>query len=148
MSMGDGRYDNDGKLSMEDTFVKHFMFALDRLQTTWMGPEGGLNQEKFNLQLLYLIRLLPDIRKQEEILRKWGQLQETRVEGLSQSELKVYAGMEVVSEVIRFICDSFELINTDIIGPATSKQYNDSIIEIPDYDDGFKPEVPSKPEVK
>ena len=131
----DNRYDRqEGTISMEDTFVKHFMYALDRLQTCWIN-DTGFNKDKFNLQLLYLVRLLPDKPQQNKILESWGKSQEemmTLMPNLSTGERQAYAGMEVVTELILFVCDAFELINTDITGPATSKQYKDAIIQLPD----------------
>jgi hypothetical protein len=56
------------------------------------------------------------------------------IPGLSDGERQAYAGMEVVTELILFVCDAFELINTDITGPATSKQYKAAIIELPEMD--------------
>ena len=71
----DNRYDRqEGTISMEDTFVKHFMYALDRLQTCWMN-DTGFNEEKFNLQLLYLVRLLPDKEGQRTIMKQWRDIQ-------------------------------------------------------------------------
>jgi hypothetical protein len=133
----DNRYDRqEGTISMEDTFVKHFMYALDRLQTCWIN-DSGFNKEKFNLQLLYLVRLLPDKPQQNKILESWGKSQDEMkalIPGLSDGERQAYAGMEVVTELILFVCDAFELINTDITGPATSKQYKAAIIELPEMD--------------
>lgn len=134
--MSEGRYDrNDGQISMEDTYVKHYMYALDRLQTCWVN-ETGFNAQKFNLQLLYLIRLLPDKKKQREILQNWANLLDdgTQGLGLTQDEIRAYSGMEVVTDLIMFVCDAFELINVDITGPATSKQYEKAHLVLPEFD--------------
>jgi hypothetical protein len=131
---GDNRYDSqEGSVSLEGRFVEHYFRALDSLQTCWNG-DTGFNKEKFNLQLLYLIRLLPDKKKQKDILRQWDEAQDAAKEiaGLTTNERQSYAGMEVVTELVLFVCDAFELINSDITGPATSKQYRDAAVQIPD----------------
>lgn len=119
---------------MEDTFVRHFMYALDRLQSTWSG-DTGLDEKKFNMQLLYLIRILPDRKKQTEIFQQWAKAQDDMAGmDFSKAERKAFAGMEVVTELILFVCDAFELINTDITGPATSKQYQDAVLQLPEME--------------
>lgn len=142
MASGDSRYEKtEGTISMEDTFVRHFMYALDRLQSTWSG-EGGLDEKKFNMQLLYLIRILPNRKKQSEIFKQWDKAQaDMGGMAFSPAERKAFAGMEVVTELIMFVCDAFELINTDITGPATSKQYQDAVLQLPEMDDAEPLEI-------
>jgi hypothetical protein len=79
---------------------------------------------------------LPDRKKQAAILKQWGEAQEEtkQIPGLDPDEVIVYVGMEIVTEIVLFVCDAFELINTDIVGPATSKQYQRATIEIPDME--------------
>jgi hypothetical protein len=136
MASGDSRYEKtEGTISMEDTFVRHFMYALDRLQSTWSG-DSGLDERKFNMQLLYLIRILPDKKKQESIFKQWKEAKDDMGDlPFSEGERRAYAGMEIVTELILFVCDAFELINTDITGPATSKQYQDAVLQLPDMED-------------
>lgn len=126
---------SESVLSLEGILVKSFFVGLDRLQSTWMGEK--FDQKKFNLQLLYLIRTVPDRRTQKRILNNWyNAQQETKnIPGLSNEETSAYVGMEVVTEIIMFICDAFELINSDIVGPATTKQMQRASIEVPDYED-------------
>ena len=134
MPSTDGRYERkEGVLSMESTFVQHFMYALDRLQETWNSPEG-FSKEKFNMQLLYLVRLLPDKPKQKEILSQWSSAKsdiDKIFPSLSESDRQAYAGMEIVTELIIFICDAFDLVHTDIPGPATAKQFEAEATEMP-----------------
>ena len=130
------KYDrsSEGTLSLEEVLVKHFFYSLDTFRSSWHGESGTLNKTQFNLDLLYLIRLLPKKSKQDEILAKWAAAQESMqdIKGVSKDEMIAFVGMEVVTEIVLFICDAFELINEDITGPATSKQYQDQAIEIPD----------------
>ena len=125
--------DSDGVLSLEGILVKSFFIGLDRLQTTWMGE--GFDQKKFNLQLLYLIRTVPDKKRQQKILDDWykAQTETDKIPGLDKNETAAYVGMEVVTEIIMFVCDAFELVNTDITGPATTKQMQRASIDCPDY---------------
>lgn len=133
--MVDSRYDQqDGTVSLEGRFIEHYFRSLDSLQTCWIN-DRGFDPTKFNLQLLYLIRLLPDKGKQQHIMQKWGESQDDvkkLMPGLTDGERQAYTGMEVVTELVLFVCDAFELINSDITGPATSKQYRDAIIQVPD----------------
>lgn len=132
--MPDNRYDQtDGSISLEGRFVEHYFRALDSLQGCW-NNDTGFKKEQFNLQLLYLIRLLPDKNKQKDILEQWGEAQAATklIHNLTEGERQSYAGMEVVTELVLFVCDAFELINSDITGPATSKQYRDAALQVPD----------------
>lgn len=127
--------ESESVLSLEGILVKSFFIGLDRLQSTWMGD--NFDQKKFNLQLLYLIRTVPDKKRQNKILANWYKAQEetNTIPGLDKSETMAYVGMEVVTEIILFVCDAFELINTDITGPATTKQMQRASIEVPDYEE-------------
>jgi len=130
-------YENDpniyGKASLEETIVRHFFYSLDDLKSTWINQDGEFNRDAFNLQILYLIRTLPNREKQKEILDKWFAAQKENIEmgSLSKNEVIAYSGMEVVTEIVMFICDAFKLITTDITGPATGEQYN----EVPNIQD-------------
>ena len=139
--MSDAKYDkSDSSISMEAVYVQHYMLALDRLQSCWTAVDD-FNKDKFNLQLLYLIRLLPNRAKQNEIMAKWQEsLDESKqiMPSLSDRERQAFAGMEIVTELVLFVCDAFELINEDIMGPATSYLVKDPEIELcdPPNDDG------------
>jgi len=131
-----GRYDTaDGKMSMEAVFVEHFMRALDDLRKSWMGADH-FNSAQFNMSLLYLIRVLPNKKRQAEILKQWNEgksdLDKMTDLRLDTAEKQAYSGMEVVTEIILFICEAFELVNFDITGPATTKEYQNAVLEIPD----------------
>lgn len=141
---------DDTELSLEQSYLKVYWRALDNLQTCWMG-EGGFQRDKFNQQLLFLIRLLPDRKTQEKIMQIWskGTIDIKDIEGikLSQDEVSMYAGMEIVTETVLFIGKAFELINEDITGPSTSKEYQRAAIEIPDFIDldNLPPRTPTEP---
>ena len=141
MAGDSGRYDqSEGVVSLEGTLVKHFFLGLDAFQSTWMG-DTGFNKQKFNMQLLYLIRILPDLSVQAKILGNWAKAKEEvevmrqEMPGLEAEEAIAYVGMEVVTEIVMFICNAFELINEDITGPATPTQYQKAATAIPDMPD-------------
>jgi hypothetical protein len=152
MAGSSGSYDSkDGVMTMEGVYVQHYMKAMDKLQEAWMG-EKGFDRDKFNAQLLYLMRLLPDKKKQKEILINWLESKTAHEQmGLSANETQMFSGMEVVTEVVLFVCQAFELVNEDIIGPATAKQYQNAAIVLPEMPTeqekaldkliGIKPEV-------
>jgi hypothetical protein len=118
------------------------MFALDRLQSCWINETHTFLQKPFNLQLLYLIRILPDKEQQKKILKQWNdtitEAQEL-MPSLEKGEHQAYAGMEIVTELMLFVCNNFDLLNVNITGPATAKQWQKAVIEIPDDEEA--PEV-------
>ena len=139
-------------VSLETSFVNMFFVALDRLQMCWMD-EKGFDRGKFSLQISYLIHLLPDKQKQKEVLRQWNK-SHTELEEMNftDAEKTAYAGMDVVTEIIIFLCQAFDLTHEDIVGPATIKQYQKESLVIPDIptelvDVPEPEETPSSPEL-
>jgi len=119
-------------MSMEAVFVGHYMDALSSLQQTWLGPDG-LNSLGFGVQIEYLIRLIPDRELQKKIQTERVKLQSE----FSQEQLdhpNERAALYVVTHLIEFICNSFDLLHVDIIGPGVNGQYQQSVVEIPDMD--------------
>lgn len=135
-------YDTENSTtSLKEILVKHFLYAMDDLRSTWQGKPLSANLQEFNLDLLYLISLIPNADRQAAVLKKWQEAKDENYQlkenaGLGKDEIIAYAGMSAVTEIIRFLCDSFELATEDITGPGTSKEYVDSkTIEIPDYEE-------------
>jgi hypothetical protein len=131
----DNHYESDSGITLETRFVEHFMFALDRLQSCWINETHTFLQKPFHLQLLYLIRILPDKKKQTDILVQWNATIEEAKElmpSLGIEEHQAYAGMEIVTELMLFVCNNFDLLNVDITGPATAKQWQKAVLEVPD----------------
>jgi hypothetical protein len=117
-------------MSLETSFVAFYLRALETLQSTWIqGGEG--RDEKLEFQLRYLIAIVPDVEKRQEI----HNLVNKAIDELKDGE-RVMNDLptlfRVVSAVIEFITGSFDLLHSDIVGPATSRQYRDAILEIPD----------------
>ena len=117
-------------MSLETSFVSFYLRALETLQSIWI--QGGEDRDsKLEFQLRYLISLIPDVDKRQEI----HNIVNTRIDELGGGELMMRdlpTFFKVVSAVIEFITGSFELLHSDIMGPATTKQYRDAILELPD----------------
>ena len=120
-------------MSLEGVFLYHYMQAIDRLQECWMG-DGRFDSQRFEHQILFLIRLLPDRTRQEAIMKGWlvDAKEKYKTWGISQNQVTAFAGMEVVTEIIAFLCEAFELTHSDITGPATNKQYLKEAVAIQD----------------
>jgi len=115
-------------VSLEDSFLKFYLSALDKFQNTWLG-DSGFESDKFNRQLFFLISLLPDENKQNQLIQKWAESQESYKEypGLSKEEAIFLTGQRVTTSIIQFLVQSLELATQDITGPATS-----DLIEVPE----------------
>jgi len=126
-------------MSLEGIFITHLFSYIDRLQEAWMGEDSsgfdGFNIHKFEHQVLFLIRLLPDKKKQEDIMNAWmGGIRddEKKWKNMETNQRVAFAGMEAVTEIILFICSAFDLIHTDVTGPATNKQYLKEAVAVSD----------------
>jgi hypothetical protein len=119
-------------MTAEGIFVLHYMDALTSLQKTWLLPPGSsIDEGKFNLQLEYLIRLIPDLKVQEKVKKEFLSARkdcEKDPDGFENQR----AGLCVVTHLIQFVCTSFNLLHTDVIGPGTQSEYVGGTIEIPD----------------
>lgn len=127
---------SESTISLEGRFVQLYFNAIEKLPECWM-KDGNFEVSKFNQQILFLISLLPYTEKQDEILTAWNsRLEETKklIPGLSDKEYAFSASLVPVTMIMEFICSEFELISTNITGPATSKQYRDSAITVPDME--------------
>lgn len=118
-------------LSMDTVFVLHYMGALENLQKTWIECEHVVDAGKFFLQVEYLVRLIPDREIQKKIENERSELfGQFKKDGLDHPDIR--AGMIVITHLVEFICNSFDLLHLDITGAATIKQYRDAVLEIPD----------------
>ena len=125
-------------VSAEGIFIDHYMKALTALQTTWLNYDGQneLDLNKFNLQMQYLIRLLPDHNTQEKVRKEYKkQIDHFKDENPQDKTAEVKAGLVIVTELIRFITTSFDLLHYDCVGPVCDGQFVSSdVLEIPGMD--------------
>jgi hypothetical protein len=122
-------------MSAEGIFLAHYMDSLYRLQNTWLnsGDADRIDQVRFDLQVEYLIRLIPKKDVRDEIYAEFSmELKKYKDDPLANQK----AGLAVVTKMIEFIVGSFDLLHIDIIGPAVVGQYNPDL-EVPEW----KPEV-------
>lgn len=127
---------SESTISLEGRLVQLFFNNIERLPDCWM-KEGPFDSVRFNQQLLFLISLLPFEDTQDDILVAWNKRYlETKelMPGLTDNEYRFSASLVPVTKTMKFICSEFELISTDITGPASSKQYRDSAITVPDME--------------
>jgi len=119
-----------GTISLENDFLRFYLESLKSFQGTWLGPDG-FQQDQYNRQLLFLISLIPDQDKQSSLLETWGsaQLEYKKIPGLSNEESQFYVGQKVTTEIILFITQSLDLVNSDVIGPGTSKEFEQPLSE-------------------
>jgi len=119
-------------LTPEGIFISLYVDALRSLQRTWLDTET-MNPDAFAIQIAFLTNMIPDTGIRETI---WQEMKTVRQDykGTDQERHAEYhAGLTVVSHMVSFLCNSFDLIHTDIAGPATSRQFRDAVLEIPDY---------------
>jgi hypothetical protein len=142
---GDTKYDgSEATVSIEGRFVQLYFDAIAKLPECWMGDQG-LQRAKYNQQIQYLISLLPFEDEQDKIFAAWHKRKneiKANMPDMREDELAFSANLVPVTKIMGFICANFELINTEIIGPATSKQYRDQAIQMPDDMNVPKLEIP------
>lgn len=119
-------------MTTDTIFVMHYMDGLKSLQSTWM--EGNeINELAFGMQIDYLIRLIPNLEIQKTIENERKTIEEKLKKMVPKPDHIIErASLIVVTHFISFLCNSFDMLHIDINGPATSKQYRDAIVEIPD----------------
>lgn len=130
-------------LTPEGIFISLYVDALRSLQRTWMdGTDDMISKNAFNLQIVLLTNMIPDKTIRDRISQDMDRVR-ANLKGTSQEQFsEQHAGLCVVTHMVEFLCNSFDLIHTDISGPATSKQYRDAVLEIPDYVPSRKEEEP------
>lgn len=120
--------------NIETAFLMHYLTALDRLQETFENPDTERPSLKFNLQLGYLLSLIPDRDRQFTIVTEMKQYrQQLEERGTCDEELDYYVGFFIVTEIIKFLNSSLDLTHTDILGSVT-----DSPVNIDEYTPGIK----------
>jgi hypothetical protein len=111
--------------SLEGLFLQHFLIALTKLQESMRdGADEEKRWEWFNLQSMYVLKLIPDRDQQEEILKlidaKEAEYKKNRTY-TGEYTAGYVARLEVVTEVIMYLSNSLDLVNNDIIGSMTHR---------------------------
>ena len=122
--------------SVETLFLLHYLQALQKLQDTFLSPNAGDRGEDgnprtcnpplhlFNLQLAYILALIPDHDRQNSIKAEMREYkQHLKTLGVKDDVIDYHAGFYIVTEIIKFLNSSLDLTHTDIIG---------DVCEIPD----------------
>lgn len=125
---------SESKMTPESTFIEIYARALNGLQGTWLN--GHTDEDAFEIQIEFLRSLIPDesIRKKilDEKLKKSEDVKNGVYGASAKKHSSIIGGMAVVPHIVEFVCQTCDLIHIDIGGPATSKQYRDAAVEIPD----------------
>jgi hypothetical protein len=126
--MASSQQGQGSQISLEDTFLRLYIGALDRFQETWMSKDMGFDKERFNRQLMFLIALIPDRAKQATLIQDWVKAQKEHITSeilMTKDESIFYAGQAVTTELILFLTQALELSNEDIVAPGTSREYTE-----------------------
>jgi len=131
----DNKYSgSDEVVTLEGRFVQLYFDAIQDLPKCWMDGDR-LNKAKYNQQIQFIIALIPFEDQQDIIFHAWEKRKrelKATIPDMTEDELAFAANLVPVTKTMSFICANFELINTDIIGPATSKQYRDAAVQMPE----------------
>jgi hypothetical protein len=128
----DRKGSGESEQTLEQQFTDLYFDALRSLQKLWLG-DTAFSEKKFQQQVFFLIRLLPNKKEQMRIIQAWDkEITELKLQNLKKEEIQFYAGLGVVTETVLFIGQAFDLINEDITAPATSKEYRRAELEIPE----------------
>ena len=94
-------------------------------------PKGeALRSNSFILQIHFLIALVPDEDRRDQIRKEIAVVEDQfKKEGRTFPTEK--ACMVAVSRLVEYIVSAFDLVHSDILGPATARQHRDAVLEIP-----------------
>lgn len=137
-SFNSGKDFGPEKLTAEGTFIWMYTEALRELRSIWLNPQNGeMDRRAFMMQVRFLVNSIPDPEMRKRVKDREIKIQQAlRDDAEFMREqgdyVDYHASLEIVSEIIEFLCNAFELTHADITGPATSKQYKDGLIELPE----------------
>lgn len=123
-------------MTPEGIFINLYAGALQNLQSTWMntGENGEINREAFAIQIRFIQALIPDPELRKQIDREIEAIEASFRPNTDQYKYRqVHAGLAVVPHLVKFICDTYDLINEDVIGPGTRIHFKrEHGVDIPD----------------
>lgn len=121
-------------LTPESIFLNLYVGAMQNLQTTWLDKDT--KPEAFTIQIEFLRNLIPDknlrdqISKEMDVVRK----QVLRERAGQEKYADMHAGLAVIPHLISFICNTYNLLTEDVIGPGTQGFFKEGTpVEMPDY---------------
>lgn len=108
-------------MSLESLFLLHHLDALQRLENIIIMPELGedARASMLAMQSAYLLHLLPDRDKQNEILKATQEYEnELRdiEKTMNDSMLKIHSTFYIVTSIIQYLNSALDLTHEDIIG--------------------------------
>ena len=126
------------QMTAEGTFIWMYIDAMSEFRHIWLEPKNGqIDERAFMLQVRFLINAIPNKQIRDGIWKKLNDKEEAlKNDPLFPSDqkdfAKFHASVEVISDIVEFLCSAFQLTHSDIWGPATSNQFKDNRIIIPD----------------
>lgn len=129
-------------MSMENQLMDFYLTSLKDFSNIWLGGDGSLI--KIELQFHFLMQTIPSAAIREKVWAAQKQYEkELQASGCSNSYES--SCMLAVSTIMEFLASTFDLMHEDILGPATSKQYREAVLEIPDMQPVVAP--PAEPDL-
>jgi hypothetical protein len=113
--------------SLEGLFLFHYLFSLTRLQQILTDPvyvEESARFNAFTLQSQYILHLIPEKSRRDDIQTKIDEVEtKLKTEKKYTGEYaNIYiARMLVVSEIVKYLTESLDLIHSDILGSISRK---------------------------
>ena len=114
-------------VSLQSMILEHFLESMTDVRESLEGKETkdpSKRMENFRLHILYLRKLVPDRKVQDEIKKAIDKAQETyeREKTFSHKDLTEYAAqLETITEVMVYLNQGMDLIHHDITGALTKR---------------------------
>lgn len=108
--------------SLESLFLLHYLQSLTTLQNILVNPAYPDNETRFtafNLQSIYILHLIPDATKRNEIIEAIDKIESEQIingKFKNKKDNLYFARMLVVSEIVKYLQNSLDLIHSDILG--------------------------------
>lgn len=116
-------------MSMENQLMDFYLTSLKDFSNIWLNGDGSL--VKIELQFHFLMQTVPSKAIRDKIWAARKQY-EKELQASGCSNAYESSCMLAVSTIMEFLASTFDLMHEDILGPATSKQYRDAVLVIPD----------------
>ena len=107
--------------SLESLFLFHHLDALTRLENIITMPLSLEERSALiTLQVHYLLHLIPNDQKQQDILKRSIEAEEhlKTIREMEDQERHISAQFVIVTEVIKYLNSSMDIVHEDILGAA------------------------------